>query len=114
MSSHDDDIISILKQDNAQAWTNSCGGCTTAVAQFDSLTEDNLVGLTLEGRKLSRGAADNNKQAYGLLCNTCLSNENKLKEGPAEAVFLVEGRVQRLPKVYLVEATTETEKEEPS
>lgn len=98
------DVISILKKDNAQAWANQCGGCSTTVAQFGSLSESNMVGLKVEGKKLSRGTADENRQAYGIFCDNCLKNEQRMKEGPTEAVFVVDGTVRRLPKVYLVEA----------
>ena len=102
-----EDIIKILKEDPDQAWRLTCGGCTLAIPQLGTeLTAENLVGITLNDKPLSRGSADNNKQAVGILCDACLDNEQRRKAGPASAVFIVDNQIRTLPVVYLVEAQT--------
>ena len=76
-------LVSRLQSDNATAQRVRCGGCSRPMAQNDGeITGANLVNVP--GKKI----ANTDKQAQGFLCNTCLKDEAKTKEGPRTAVFV--------------------------
>jgi len=78
-----DDIISRINDDNPLAQRVRCGGCSVPMAQNSGpISEANLI--PIKNKKI----ANTDKQAVGLLCNTCLNDKARKEEGPRTAVSI--------------------------
>ena len=91
----DDNIISRLKQDHVTAQRVLSGKCGLPMAQSkDGIGEKNLV--PIKGKVTSR----DKKPAKGLMCGTCLQNEQFKEEGPRNAVMIDERTGDIRPVYY--------------
>jgi hypothetical protein len=92
------DILSKVKSDNTTAQLVRCGGCTKPMAQNGAeITEKNYVDI--KGKKI----ANTDKAAKGFLCEACLKDPARSKEGPRESVMLLNDRIMLTNYDNLVE-----------